>query len=160
MSTLRAIGVLACTLAALPGCGGEDSAIPDGRHFGYIRSVVPQQESIEFDPAQFLTGKAAQQAAVEDGTLAPGEPVPNDYYIRNRDSAVHTVPIIRTASVTAVRCDGGCSQGHLGALGEFLASFSRKEPPTLADDYRGSHSQYWLTVADGRVVAIDEQYLP
>ena len=31
---------------------------------------------------------------------------------------------------------------------------------TLQDEYRGSQSQYWITVRDGEVVAIDEQYLP
>jgi hypothetical protein len=43
----------------------------------------------------------------------------------------------------------------------------RRFPPGLAqkghtydDDYRGAESQYWLTLEDGVVVAIDEQYVP
>ena len=31
---------------------------------------------------------------------------------------------------------------------------------TYADPYRGAKSQYWLTIEDGTVVAIDEQYVP
>jgi hypothetical protein len=30
----------------------------------------------------------------------------------------------------------------------------------LNDPYRGKYSQYWLTIRDGEVVAIDEQYVP
>lgn len=42
---------------------------------------------------------------------------------------------------------------------DFLASFSRKGQ-TYNDAYRGAESQYWLTIEDGRVLAIDEQYRP
>jgi hypothetical protein len=31
---------------------------------------------------------------------------------------------------------------------------------TFADPYRGKYSLYWLTIEDGEVVAIDEQYVP
>ena len=35
-----------------------------------------------------------------------------------------------------------------------------KTGQTYADPYRGRESQYWLTIEDGAVVAIDEQYVP
>jgi hypothetical protein len=31
---------------------------------------------------------------------------------------------------------------------------------TYADPYRGFRSLYWVTIEDGTVVAIDEQYVP
>jgi hypothetical protein len=31
---------------------------------------------------------------------------------------------------------------------------------TFADPYRGKYSLYWLTIRDGEVAAIDEQYVP
>ena len=160
------------------GCGGgeEEKAAPEptqtqtqppppsgpssAEHFGYIRSVstAGPAATLAFDEAQFLTGQAAQTAAEEDGVVAPGESVPNDYYIRNRDQAPQTLPIANDAKITAKRCPL-CRHGRDGQLGPFLASFM-KGRQTFADPYRGKYSLYWLTIRDGEVAAIDEQYVP
>jgi hypothetical protein len=136
------------------------STPPANEHFGYIRSVstAGPTATLAFDEAEFLTGKEAQAAAVEDGVVPPGQPVPNDYYIRNPDKATKIYPIANDAQITAKRCSL-CRDGKPGALGPFLASFMQGRQ-TYADPYRGKYSQYWLTIEDGRVVAIDEQYLP
>jgi hypothetical protein len=128
--------------------------------FGYIRSVsaAGPVTTLAFDEAEFLIGKEAQKAAEEDGVIPPGEPVPNDYYIRNPDKSTKTYPIANDAKITAKRCPL-CRDGNPGELGPFLASFM-KGRQTFADPYRGKYSQYWLTIEDGRVVAIDEQYVP
>jgi len=129
-------------------------------HFGYIRSVstAGPAATLAFDEAEWLTGKEAQKAAEEDGAVPPGEPVPNDYYIRNPDKTTQTIPIANDAKITAKRCSL-CRNGKPGELGGFLASFS-KGRQTYADPYRGKYSLYWLTIEDGLVVAIDEQYVP
>jgi hypothetical protein len=114
--------------------------------------------TLAFDEAEFLTGKEAQKAAEEDGVVPPGEPVPNDYYIRNPDKTTKTFPIANDASITAKRCPL-CRHGKPGQLEPFLASFMQGRQ-TYADPYRGKYSLYWLTVENGRVVAIDEQYVP
>jgi hypothetical protein len=44
-----------------------------------------------------------------------------------------------------------------GDLVLFAAAFEEEDP---SGTYRGSRSPYWLTVAGGRVVGIEEQYLP
>ena len=128
--------------------------------FGYIRSIstAGPAATLAFDRAEFLTGKEAQKAAVEDGVIPPGQPVPNDYYIRNPDKTTQTIPIASDARITAKRCPI-CRNGKPGEIGPFLASFS-KGRQTYADPYRGKYSLYWLTIEDGRVVAIDEQYVP
>ena len=166
-------------LALVPaGCRGgeEEKAAPEptqtqtqpspppgpssAEHFGYIRSVstAGPAATLAFDEAQFLTGLAAQKAAEEDGVVAPGESVPNDYYIRNRDQTTQTLRIANGASITAKRCPL-CRHGRDGQLGPFLASFM-KGRQTFADPYRGKYSLYWLTIRDGEVAAIDEQYVP
>src|SRR5262249_34415603 len=114
--------------------------------------------TLAFDRAEFLTGKAAQRAAEEDGTVEPGEPVPNDYYIRNPNKATQTLRIANDAKITAERCKP-CRHGQHGELGPFLAGFMQGRQ-TYAAPYRGKYSQYWLTIHDGEVVAFDEQYLP
>ena len=129
-------------------------------HFGYIRSVstAGPVATLAFDEAQFLTGQQAQKAAEEDGVVPPGEPVPNDYYIRNTDTTTKTLPIANNARITAKRCPL-CRHGKPGQLDPFLASFMQGRQ-TYADPYRGKDSLYWLTIENGRVVAIDEQYVP
>ena len=133
---------------------------PSVEHFGYIRSVstAGPATTLAFDEAEFLTGKEAQQAAEEDGVVEPGEAVPNDYYIRNPDRSTKTIPIANDARITAKRCPL-CRNGKPGELGPFLASFM-KGRQTYAEPYRGKYGLYWLTIEDGRVVAIDEQYVP
>ena len=163
-------------VAAGCGGGGADKAAPEPtqtstqpaptpgpsptEHFGYIRSVstAGPAATLAFDEAEFLTGDAAQKAAEEDGVVAPGETVPNDYYIRNRDQTTQTLRIANDAKITAKRCPL-CRHGRDGELDPFLASFM-KGRQTFADPYRGKYSLYWLTIRDGEVAAIDEQYVP
>jgi hypothetical protein len=160
------IAILAC------GCGDRDKdpepekplpptvAIETAERFGYIRSVDASTEpaTLEFDEAEWLSGEEAQEAAEADGAIEPGDPVPNDYYVRNPDKSTRRLEIAPDAAVTAIRCQL-CRDGKPGNLEDFLASFS-KRGQTYADDYRGAESQYWLTIEDGRVLAIDEQYTP
>ena len=163
-------------VAAGCGGGGEEKAAPEptqtstqpaptpgpspADHFGYIRSVstAGPAATLAFDEAKFLTGDAAQKAAEQDGVVPPGETVLNDYYIRNRDQTTQTLRIANDAKITAKRCPL-CRHGRDGQLDSFLASFM-KGRQTFADPYRGKYSLYWLTIKDGEVAAIDEQYVP
>ena len=172
---MRRLAILATATFVLAGCGGEEESspatsgtttgtttqpAPAGEQFGYIRSVstAGPAATLAFDEAELLTGEEAQRAAEEDGIVQPGEPVPNDYYIRNQDKTTQTLPIATDAKITARRCPL-CRKGRPGDLEDFLASFM-KTGQTYADPYRGAEAQYWLTIEDGTVVAIDEQYLP
>jgi hypothetical protein len=173
---VRALLLALALVAAGCGGGGDENASPEptqtstrrapppapapAERFGYIRSVstAGPVATLAFDDAQFLTGRDAQIAAEKDGVVAPGEPVPNDYYIRNPDKTTRTLRIANDAKVTAKRC-WPCRNGQPGELGPFLASFMRGRQ-TFADPYRGKNSLYWLTIEDGEVVAIDEQYVP
>jgi len=163
--------LLACSLLVVAGCGGYGDDSPAAspttttkpaadERFGYIRSVstAGPAATLAFDEAEFLTGDEAQRAAVEDGALPPGEPVANDYYIRNPDKSTRTLPIATDAEITARRCQL-CRNGRPGNVDDFLGSFMKKGQ-TYADPYRGAESLYWLMIEDGTVVAIDEQYVP
>jgi hypothetical protein len=175
---VRRLAILATAVLILAGCGSDSGdSTPEasgattqsgtttqkhaaGEQFGYIRSVsaAGPAATLAFDEAEFLTGDEAQRAAVEDGALPPGEPVSNDYYIRNPDKSTRTLPIATDAEITARRCPL-CRNGQPGNVEDFLGSFMRKGR-TYADPYRGAESLYWLTIEDGTVVAIDEQYVP
>jgi hypothetical protein len=169
------LALLACALLVVAGCGGYGDDSEDAsattttkrkpnpaaeEHFGYIRSVstAGPTATLAFDEAEFLTGEEAQQAAEEDGKVPAGESVPNDYYVRNPDKSTVTLRVATDAEITARRCSL-CRKGRPGNVEDFLGSFM-KTGQTYADPYRGAESQYWLTIEDGTVVAIDEQYLP
>ena len=174
------IAILLSVAVVLAGCGSDgDDDTPEasgtttqsgkttqkkeatGEQFGYIRSVstAGPAATLAFDEAEFLTGEEAQRAAEEDGVVPPGEPVPNDYYIRNPDKSKKTLRVATDAKITARRCPL-CRKGQPGNVDDFLAAFMDPSVKTYADPYRGFRSQYWLTIEDGTVVAIDEQYLP
>ena len=132
----------------------------DGRHFGYIRDIHLDARTIEFDRAELLTGAKASAAARADGVIARGDVVPNDYYIRNPDRSFRARPLAPRVSVTTAPCDPTCRHRVPGTLRGLAQSFHVPETLTLAHPYRGTQSQYWLTLRKGKVVAIDEQYLP
>jgi hypothetical protein len=159
---------------ALPGAGSPTVAtssvsptatsagepdLEDGRHFGYILEIDIEGDppSIAFDLAEFLTGEEANEAAVEDGVISEGETVPNDYYIRNRNPMLRTLSLALDVSITVVNWEN-CCESIPGELEPFVQAFSAKDPPLGI--YRGTYSPYWLTVQGGRIVAIEEQYLP
>jgi len=144
----------------------------DGRYFGYVRAAdaETQPPTISFDVAQFFFGEDAQKAAEEDGAVAPGEAVSNDHYERNNETEVRVLALAPDVQVTAA------------PPASFLMSYvSRKArrkcyanseanpciPLSLTTffgavkelDYRRG-IPVWVTVRDGFVVRIDEQYFP
>lgn len=129
----------------------------DGRYFGYIRSATEDPPTISFDVAETFSGEAANRAAAEDGVIPQGGSVPNDHYERNPDERTRTLAVSRDAWTPKGPC---CRHQTRAELGEFLAAFSGSRRTNLSSDYRGAHSQYWVTIRDGVVVRIDEQYFP
>ena len=143
----------------------------DGRYFGSVRAAdaTSQPPTISFDVAQFFFGKDVQKAAEEDGVVAPEEPVSNDHYARDPDAGVQILKVAKDAQVTAARpvtrltvpreawdrCRSGCMDGLPVSLAVFFASFEKK-----SDWGSPAGGPFWVTIRDGLVVRIDEQYFP
>jgi hypothetical protein len=161
----RGIAASCLLLFALAGCGSSDSDEASKSNaieqFGFIRDVDTRANppTLVFDEAEWLTGEAAQKAAQADGAVTDGEKVPNDYYMRNTIRDERVLKIAPDAQITAIRCPV-CRDGQPGKLQDFLDSFRGRGGRTYSEPYRGSASQYWLTIQDGRVIGIDEQYRP
>src|SRR2546421_11509986 len=102
------VAVSAVLLLAVACGSGKHAAIAAGRHFGFIHRT--DSGTIAFDDAEFLSGKEAQKAAEAAGEVAPGEPVSNDYFIRNRDPKPVTLRLRKDVAVTVVRCPTSCNQ--------------------------------------------------
>jgi len=123
---------------------GTSEDIEDGRHFGYFQSVTPGDTTAtaEFDLAQFFTGDAAKEAAAEDGT--PDYEL--DYYIRNTNPRIRTLVVDPHADVTVID-PAHCCDPVASTVAAFAAS---------VDPVNGC----WVTIANGIVTRIEQQYLP
>lgn len=123
----------------------------NGRHIAFVKTF--DQASIGFDVVQFLTGDAAIKAYDED--TGSNEPPDNDYYVRNQNPLVRTLPLA-DAAVIRVNTAGGyeptnTADGHEVNRSTFESYF---KAGTL------QHAYFWLTIKDGTVTAIEEQFVP
>ena len=128
-------------------------ALPDGRHFVYVKKLLgtPPDATLTFDLAEFLTGEAAAQAAADHGDESPP---PNDYYIVNDNPKLRTMLVAPDVTIQAIDWTNCCELTDVPYT-DWAASLTA---PT--DALHGALSQYWLTLADGSIVTIEEQYLP
>jgi hypothetical protein len=163
--------------AALGGCGGSEQAggaggapattaapaptasapttsepvvLADGRHPVYLKTVDPDRQTITFDLIQFFTGDAATKAAAEDGKESPP---PNDYYIRNVNPRLRTLPVAADAPITvnvlAAQSTGSATKDVSVTLAKLASYFPNSGTPP-----------FWITVEQGQVTRIAQQYLP
>jgi hypothetical protein len=133
--------------------------LPDGRHFGRINEIAIGDSGTElvFNLQQFLMGEEARQAAIADGVLKPGEELPNDYYIRDQNPKLRNMPLADDAKIRIVNWENCCDLID-GERDPWLAAFA--PGADHFHKYHGQDSPYWLTVQNGIVVMVEEQYLP
>jgi hypothetical protein len=130
-------------------------ALADGRHFVQVVAVGDDQDPprLVVDIQQWFTDQAAVDAALEDG-VHPAEAGINGYYIRNENPRwriVEVDPDVLVALTTPPH--GQIDDPAIVDLPRFGTLFQ------ASDEYI-AYSPYWITVRDGVVVRIDEQYLP
>jgi hypothetical protein len=126
--------------------------------YGHVKSVTRKGARFElrFDPALFLTGETARRAAVEDGALPPGEPIPNDYYIRDESHRLLTFLVPAAARVTVITRDQTRSAGITVAE---LAQIVKGKNPKHRRLY-GPQLGYWIHVSIDTVRSLEQQYQP
>jgi hypothetical protein len=176
---VRQLGVMALVVVittAVGGCGGSERAngvggtpattipattagvpttsepvvLADGRHPVYIKTVDPDQQTITFDLIQFFTGDAATKAAAEDGEESPP---PNDYYIRNVNSRLRTLPVRSDAPITVNVLAAGSTGSATKDVAVTLAELATYFP-------NSGTAPFWLTVDQGQVTKAAQQFLP
>ena len=111
------------------------------------------------DPALWLSGVTAYHAAVEDKAIAPGDAVPNDYYIRDSDHRLLTYRVTSNARVTVLTRGGsGPLPTTTISVAEFAQIVQGKNPKhrRLLEPKAG----FWLRVAIDNVFSLDQQYQP
>jgi hypothetical protein len=131
--------------------------LPDGRYFVQLTDIQGGEEGpllLQYDLAYFLTGEEANQAADDRGLETP---VPNDYFIVNDNPKRRLTPLEGVYSVKYIPEGSGLSspvKAHeaqfLGWMGE---SVQTDFPPK-------DTSWWWVTIENGSVTKIEQQYLP
>lgn len=127
------------------GCAPGAGTLPDGIWFGYV--VAKSASDIDFDLSCFYYG----DIAYEEGAL-DGEEVYNDYYVRNANPTLRTIPV--AGDVTVWEIDAG-------SVGFIEVPFSAW--PVDPSSYLACPSDWcgvWLFVNGGAVTEILEQYFP
>jgi hypothetical protein len=143
--------------AGEPGSPGE-ALLEDGRHFGYVRSVDVEGRTLSFDLAYFLSGEEANQAYQE----ATGEtgPVPNDHFVVNDNPMLRTLTLASDVHLRLLDWNDCCDTFFDGDLALFAEAIGEQADVTDADRIYRGQSQWWITVENGVVTEIEEQYSP
>jgi hypothetical protein len=121
------------------------NGLPDGRWFGYVETV--SADDLGFDLACWFTGTAAAAAASEDGEESPP---PNDYYVRNLNEVVRTLTVGSGTEVAWLPSPGDPTSLEVVSYAQW-----RVEQPG-----RLYAPGVWITVDDGEITSIQEQYVP
>jgi hypothetical protein len=128
----------------------EPVVLADGRHPVYLKTVDSDGRTITFDLIQFFTGEDATKAAAEDNKESPPA---NDYYIRNVNPRLRTLPVAPDAPITvnvlAAQTTGSSTKDLSVTLEKLAGYFPNSGTPP-----------FWITVAQGQVTKMAQQYLP
>jgi hypothetical protein len=117
---------------------------------------------MRFDPAILLRGPAAQRAAVQDGAIRPGEPVPNDVYVVDETPRTLTFPVARSARVTVLTRTGTGALPRTRITVDELAAIVAGRNPRHRDLLEPA-AGVWIRIGardPNPVLAIDQQYQP
>jgi hypothetical protein len=137
----------------------EASAGPtedDGRHFCYVTSALWEDDTprLTVDYAQMLGGAEAAAAAAAAGDESPP---PNDYYIVNENPRLRSFPVDASLTVRMTStAEGTRPDGYDMAFAQWFDAYSGMSGtfPAIRD------VPYWITIENGTIAAIEEQYLP
>jgi hypothetical protein len=113
-----------------------------------VQRVEVGGRTVTFDLVQWFDGDAAAKAAAEDGEESPP---PNDYYIRNVNPRLRTLPVAADARLTLTRLT--LQQGGGNAAAGVPVDLA-----TVAAN--GRDHLFWATVQSGRILRLEEQYIP
>ena len=129
--------------------------------FGYVKSLTQSgaRYVARIDPSLILTGVTATTAGVEDGSLRPGEPVPNDYLERNESKRPLTYRVPANAHVTVLTNPGTGPRSTVVSVSEFAQIVKGKNPKKRPGLW-GPASGFWIRVEADRALALDQAYRP
>jgi hypothetical protein len=123
--------------------------------YGYIKSLVHKGASFElrFDPAWLVTGKTANQAALED---TGSSDVPNDSYVVNESKRAYTYIVPASAHVTVLKEGVNGSPITMAQLARLAAGGNPFTKPLFEPISTG----FWISIRNDTVGSLEQQYHP
>ena len=170
---LLLLGLAAVSLFAATGCGGTKTVtktvtvsataksgvgVPrEVVEYGYIKSLKSKGSGFElrFDPAWLLTGKTANQAALED---TGSSDVPNDNYVVNESTRAYTYIVPANAQVR-VLTQGSNLSGTPITVAQ-LAQIANGKNPLPKPLFEHISTGFWVTIRNDKVESLEQQYHP
>lgn len=176
MKRVRPILALAPILMLVVACGGGSSptttnpvatttsttvvgtTAPEIEQFAFVRAI--DESEIRFDSATMLTGEEAAEAARDDGVLAEGEDLPNDFYISNPDTEETVATLDPDGTYVLVGFDryNGLIDRQL-SFEDLVAVLNGVNAEAFYGIIPGDVPMN-LTLVGGNVVSARQQYLP
>jgi len=132
--------------------------------FAFINGVdtTGPSPALIVDYAEFLSGDEAVQAAIEDGELSPDqadEGLPNDFYIRNNNPQLRTLPLDDEALIYlfdyTITDEFDYDPVSIDTLIAAMQSDDQSAYYFSLTDY-----PVWLTIKNDTILEITPQYLP
>lgn len=165
MKTAFAALVGIAVLAAAVSASSRPSAAPASAvakprqvvMYGHVKSLARKGGRFELrlDPAFWLEGLTAERAAVADKVIRPGQPVPNDYYIRDEGHRLLTYLVPASAHVTVLTRGVSATSITVTELAQIVKGKNPKHRSLLEP-----RAGFWLRVATDTVRSLDQQYQP
>jgi hypothetical protein len=161
----------ALLLLAVTGCGGTKTVTKtvtvsttaksgpgsprEVVEFGYVVSLAAKGAGYElrFDPAWLLTGKTANQAALED---TGSSDVPNDSYVVNESTRAYTYIVPANARVTVLKDGVSGSPITVAQLARIVSGHNPFPKPLFEPIATG----FWISIRNDRVESLEQQYRP
>lgn len=138
---------------------GTQGSFQDGKYLGYIHDVSAPDLTILFDDAVWLTGVAAQDAAIEAGHCTEAnrsECTPNDYFIKNEKVRDEILSLGQNAlffmQTWKMEETGEVTEREIG-LNDFAKLIN-----DLALHWRAL--PYNITIQNGEIIRVEEVYIP
>jgi hypothetical protein len=153
-------GSTGTTGSANPGCSSAPApaTLADGTYFGYVESADVDSGTMGFDLACFYTGEEANEQAAQRGDEVP---VPNDVYIVNDNTTIRDVPVDPSTELLLIDWNDCCETSPGAELDAFTSAIGGSDFVEIGGRrYAGSLSPYWVTIENGQVLLIEEQFLP
>lgn len=158
------------TAAALTPTGAPFDAVPllsddrvteldDGRYISLIDHVFTEGyrggPEIHFDLGVWFAGPEAGHFAEIDGKEPGG-----DYYIRNQDPTVLVREVSPNVEISSVWIDNDGTEGFEPVDISFAELVDALDGDSTGSELNMRNGPWWITIEEGVVVAIDEQYVP
>lgn len=132
----------------------EERAGPKRVIFGYPSLSDAPRDELTVDVAEWYFGEDAHAEALEDGELEAAE---LDYYIRNDDPAQIPMPVADDIVVVTTMADRhNIPAPKCKTWTAFVRTFRHPQPWQTSI----TNSPYWMTIEDGLLVRMVEQYRP